>query len=190
MEKDKEKWNKKYAQKPQLLSKREPSKFVKKYAPLAPTKMALDIACGGGRHIFYLRDLGFRIDGIDISNIAINKLKKSVDSSVNLIEADLDNYQFKKNSYGFIVKANFLDRSIIERAKDALIDGGIFIVETYVEDKNNEKQNSNPDFLLKKDELKEIFKDGFKILEYKEFNNEPYELHRMKKAAIAVKKEI
>jgi len=186
MQKDKIKWDKKYSQKPELLAKREASGFVKKYAPLAPVKKALDIACGGGRHIFYLSELGFEIDGVDISSVALNRLQEVVDSNVKLIEADLDSFKFEKERYGLIVKANFLDRAVIERAKDALIKGGIFIVETYVEDENNEKKDSNPDFLLKKDELKEIFKDGFEVLEYKEFDNEPYEIYRMKKAAIAV----
>jgi len=188
VQKDKIKWDKKYKENPELLAKREPSAMVKKYAPLAPKKIALDIACGGGRHISYLEELGFFIDGIDISSEAISKLKDKFGKRVNLIEADLDNYEFEKDKYGLIIKANFLDRDVINRAKSALVLGGIFVVETYVEDKLNEKPNSNPDFLLKKGELEEIFKDGFEILEYVEFQNESYEKFRMKKAAIAAKR--
>ncbi len=49
---------------------------------------------------------------------------------------------------------NFLDRKIISSLKNALKKDGILFIETYMEDKENEKLDSNPDFLLKKGELK------------------------------------
>jgi 2-polyprenyl-3-methyl-5-hydroxy-6-metoxy-1,4-benzoquinol methylase len=188
VDRDREKWNRKYTQKPELLKRENIAKSVEKFYNLAPNSKALDIACGGGRHTIFLADRGFNVDAIDISDSAIEYLKDRVDSSrVNLINSDLDNYQFKKDSYGLILKINFLDRAVIERAKSALVDGGLFIVETYLEDNSNEKANSNPNFLLKKGELREIFKD-FEILDYREFDNEPYELYRMKKASIVARK--
>jgi len=188
MQKDKLKWDKKYQENPELLSKREPSRLLKKYIHYSPNKKALDIACGGGRHTIYLDKLGFWVDSVDISSVALSKLKSKVTNRVSLIEADLDNFNFKTNYYGLIVKTNFLDREVIKKAKEALVKDGIFIVETYVEDKINEKKNSNPDFLLKKDELKDIFKNDFEVLEYIEFQNESYEKFIMKKASIAVRK--
>jgi hypothetical protein len=83
---------------------------------------------------------------------------------------------------------NFLDRDLIVRCYEALKDGGIFVVEPYMEDDENEKKDSNPDFLLKEDELILMFYNGFKRLEYEEFWNEDYEKYRMKKQAIAVQK--
>jgi SAM-dependent methyltransferase len=190
MKKDREKWDRKYLENPELLAKRAPSKMVAKYAKLAPFKEALDIACGGGRHLLYLASLGFRVDGIDISKVAIKKLAKIVDKSkIELIEADLDSYKFEKNRYAFVVMSNYLDRDVIKRAKESLVVDGIFVVETYIEDAINQKPNLNPNFLLKKGELEKIFKD-FKILEYTEFENEQYEKYRMKKAAIAAKRVI
>ena len=52
----------------------------------------------------------------------------------------------------------------------------------------NEKPSSNPDFLLKKDELKTFFDDAFEVLDYDEFLNEENELYRMKKQSIAIRK--
>jgi len=89
----------------------------------------------------------------------LNILKSRAESNINIINADLDNYTPSKEQYTLIVKTNFLDRELIERSKDALKSGGIFIVETYIEDKDNEKKDSNPNFLLKKDELLKIFKN-------------------------------
>jgi len=185
---DKIKWDKKYKEKQKLLEPREPSLFVKKYCQAAGGKEALDLACGVGRNALFLEDRGFRVDAVDISEVALDTLKSRSKGTINIIKADLDTFTPSK-SYNLIVKCNFLDRALIERTKSSLKSGGIYIVETYIEDKANEKKESNPAFLLKKDELLKIFKDGFEVLEYKTFWNESYELYKMRKAVIAVRKK-
>ena len=186
---DKIKWDKKYQNNSELLEKREPSETVVKFAKECKGDMALDLACGSGRNTLFLEEQGFFVDAVDISKIALDTLKSRVKSSrVNIIEADLDEFEIKKDKYDLIVKCNYLDRDLIARAKEALKKDGIIVIETYIEDRDNEKKDSNPNFLLKKDELPEIFKNGFEILEYKTFWNESFEKYRMKKAAIAARK--
>ena len=186
---DRIKWNKKFSEMPDLLAPRPPAELVEKYLHEAPGKNALDLACGGGRHTLFLSDHGFHVDAVDISAVALEKLSKRVDPErVMLIEADLDGFDLHEARYDLIVKTNYLDRGLIARAKKALRKGGVFIVETYLADAENEKKDSNPDFLLQKGELQGIFSEGFEILEYREFWNESYEKYRMKKAAIAVRK--
>ena len=108
--------------------------------------------------------------------------------NVNIIEADLDSFEIKKDRYDLIVITNFLDRELIQKAKNALKEGGIIVIETYMQDKDNEKKDSNPNFLLQKDELQSMFQSGFRVLEYKEFWNELYEKYRMKKASIITRR--
>jgi len=188
-QKDRIKWNRKFSEMPDLLAPRPPAELVKKYLHEVSGKKALDLACGGGRHTLFLSEHGFHVDAVDISAVALEKLSKRVDlEKVTLIEADLDELELHEAKYDLIVKTNYLDRGLIARAKKALKKGGLFIVETYLADVENEKKDSNPDFLLQKDELPEIFSQGFEILEYREFWNESYEKYRMKKAAIAVRK--
>ncbi|WP_345986930.1 methyltransferase domain-containing protein [Sulfurimonas sp. HSL1-2] len=189
-QKDKEKWDKKYTEMEGLLERRPPSELVSKHAAEAPGARALDLACGGGRHSLYLADRGFTVDAVDISTVALAALREKADlGHINLIEADLDTFVPDAGAYDMIVKTNFLDRDLIGRAKAALRPGGIMVVETYMADEGNEKPDSNPDFLLQKEELKSLFGEGFTVLEYKEFWNEPYEKYRMKKQAIAVRKD-
>ena len=187
-QRDKEKWDKKYHDKPDLLDARPPSKFVRDYHDKCEGKQALDLACGSGRHTLFLSDKGFLVDAVDISSVALEKLAKKADDSVNIIEEDLDTFVPKRNHYDIIVMTNFLDRDLIARCYDALKDGGVFIIETYMEDDENEKKDSNSDFLLQEDELVMMFYNGFKRLAYDEFWNEEYEKYRMKKQAIAVQK--
>lgn len=188
-QKDKEKWDKKYTEMAGLLQMRPPSELVSRFLDEVPGHNALDLACGGGRHSMYLAEKGFSVDAVDISTVALKALRQKADlGRINIIEADLDTFTPTQNAYDLIVKTNYLDRPLIERAKAALKPGGIMIVETYMADAQNEKPDSNPDYLLQKDELPSLFKEGFSVLEYKEFWNEPHEKYRMKKQAIAVKK--
>ncbi len=189
-QKDRIKWNRKFSEMPDLLALRPPSAMVERWFHEVRGKKALDLACGGGRHTRFLSKQGFEVDAVDISSVALEKLSEYVDKKrVRLIEADLETYAFPKAQYDLIVKTNYLDRDLIERAKAALKRGGIMIVETYMADPENEKRDSNPDYLLQSGELPEIFSQGFEILEYREFWNESYEKYRMKKASIAVRKQ-
>ncbi|MBD3801109.1 MAG: methyltransferase domain-containing protein [Campylobacterales bacterium] len=188
-QKDKEKWDKKYTEMEGLLERRPPSELVSAHTAEAPGTKALDLACGGGRHSLYLAERGFTVDAVDISTVALAALREKADlEHINLVEADLDTFVPEREAYDMIVKTNFLDRDLIGRAKVALKPGGIMVVETYMADEGNEKPDSNPDFLLQKEELKSLFGEGFTVLEYKEFWNEPHEKYRMKKQAIAVRK--
>jgi len=188
--KDKEKWDRKYTETESLLALRPPSALVSGFFGEAPGRKALDLACGGGRHSLYLADKGFSVDAVDISTVALNALRGRADPErITIIEADLDTFVPAGETYDLIVKTNFLDRDLIERAKAALKPGGIMVVETYMADAGNDKPETNPDFLLQKEELKSLFKTGFSVLEYKEFWNEPHERYRMRKQAIAVRKD-
>ncbi len=186
---DKIKWDKKYSENSDLLSPREPSMAVVKNYKECSGNRALDLACGAGRNSLFLEENGFEVDAVDISKLALDTLNgRSKYNKINTILADLDEFDLGEERYDFIVKCNFLDRDLIKRAKKALKIGGIMVVETYIEDEENEKMNSNSNFLLKEDELLDIFKSGFEILEYKTFWNESFEKYRMKKASIVVKR--
>ena len=146
------------------------------------------MACGSGRNSIYLALKGFEVDAVDISDIALKVLKNKNIQNIYPKLIDLDNYIPKKESYNLIVMCNFLQRDLIPRLADALKDEGIMIIETYMYHESNTKPNSNPAFLLQKDELKSFFNNSFEILQYDEFDNESYEMYKMKKQSIVIKK--
>ena len=190
---DREKWDKKYIAKPQLLMPREPSAVLKKYVTLGEGTRALDLACGSGRNTCYLAEAGYKVDAVDIAAVALQHLQKEA-SSLDILEnieikrEDLDGFEPKVDAYSLVIMMNYLDRDLIERTKVGLKVGGFYVVETYMVDVDNEKENANQNNLLKPQELKAIFSDGFEIVHYDEFENEKNEIYRMKKAVIVVEK--
>lgn len=185
---DKIKWNKKYKEKHSLLKDRPASKKLDTIIQNIQKGNALDIACGAGRNSIFLAIKGFNVDAVDISEVALEHLNNLDIKNINAILVDLDHYIPSKEFYDIVVMTNFLDRSLIPKLVDALKTNGYMLIETYMNDPINEKENSNPNFLLQKDELKEFFDGSFKIIDYDEFENESFEMYRMKKQSIIAQK--
>ena len=191
---DKQKWDAKYLKKSELLRPREASVNIKKFVEKSAGAKALDLACGAGRNTIYLAKQGYEVDALDIAAVALDALaaealSEDVQELVNAQLSDLDSFVPVPETYELIVMMNFLDRALLERVKEGLKVGGLFIVETYMDDLINEKKDSNVDNLLKKEELKTLFDEGYDLLFYDEFENEAYELYSMKKQVIVVKKK-
>lgn len=185
--KDKLKWDKKYKETTFLLKDREPSENLKKIVEKTNGKKALDVASGAGRNSIYLANNGFDVEALDISSVALEVLNNKGFKNISCNLVDLDEYEISKNSYDLIVMTNFLDRNLIPKLSAALKINGVLFIETYMEDELNEKLSSNPNFLLKKDELKTFFDDNSELLAYDEFLNSD-ELYKMKKQFIAIRK--
>ena len=67
-----EDWNARYAQK-ELVWSAEPNRlFAAEVAALSPGR-ALDLACGEGRNAVWLAEQGWRVTGVDFSDVALAK---------------------------------------------------------------------------------------------------------------------
>ncbi|WP_457640126.1 class I SAM-dependent methyltransferase [Persephonella sp.] len=165
MENDREKWNKKYSSGDFPWT--EPSEIVKKFYHLAEKGKALDIACGTGRNAVFLSEKGFQVDAVDISDVALERLKKQY-PQINTIQADLDFYSIPENSYELILNINYLNRRLIPQIKEGLKQGGVVIFETFtLPDGKGYFQPENKDFMLRKNELLHLFSDMY-IVFYQE----------------------
>jgi len=182
---DKERWDKKYLD-PQIPT--EPIQLLQDHAQLSPGKMALDIACGMGRHSKYLAEHGFEVDALDISSVAISQLQGL--QNIHAKEVDFDSYRLPKEKYDLIVCANFLDRSLFDPMIDALKPGGIIIMETFLQDQSNERVPSNSAFLLKRGELKAVFADRCELLHIKEYDATDYNGLKVMKAQMIARKMV
>ncbi len=163
MEKDREKWNEKYLKIDG--STLEPSDIVKNFYHLAKKGKALDIATGLGRNAIFLAEKGFIVDAVDISDVAINKLKQLKHPNINPIQADLDFYNLKNSEYDLIVNINFLNRRLFPLIKEALKPDGVLIFETFLMDGNSHIKTK--DYLLRPNELIHCFID-MRIVFYQE----------------------
>ena len=149
----------------------QPSQFLIDNISLLPKGRALDVAMGGGRNAVYLSVMGFDVEGVDISPEAVNNalaLAKQNRVDLKAMVGDLEeHYQIEKEAYDLIVCFNYLQRSLIARIKEGLRPGGIVVYETYTVDQPQFGKPRNPDYLLKYNELLEMFRE-FRCLRYHE----------------------
>ena len=181
---DKERWDEKYQDNPMP---DEPIKLISEYASLATGKQALDIACGMGRHSKYLASLGFEVDALDISSVAIAQLQNI--PNVHAKEVDFDTYTLPKEQYDLIICTYFLERRLFPQITQALKPGGIILMETFLHDEKNERKASNPAFLLDKGELEAAFSKELELLHLPEFWAEDYKGFKTMKTSMVARKK-
>ncbi len=169
--KDKERWNQKYDTEKYIFGT-QPVQFLKEHLNLLPKGRALDIAMGEGRNGVYLATQGFDVLGLDISEKGLQKarqLARANNVSIQTRVVDLENHTLEKNAYDVIICTYYMQRDLFPQFKEALKPGGMALVETYNTD-FLKYSDFNPKWLLKKNELLEIFKD-MKILRYQWIDN-------------------
>lgn len=181
---DKKRWNEKYqtTQLPQ-----NELVVVEQYAKEAKGKSALDIACGMGRNAKLLVKMGFEVDALDISEVAIATLEGL--EHINAQVVDLQEHDFKENAYDLIVCTYYLERTLFPKIERALKKEGIVIVETFLHDEANTKEPSNRAFLLEKGELKELLGSAYEILYHREFMAEVACAKQCKKISMVARKK-
>ena len=180
---DKKRWNERYLEDPMP---QNVSPIVEKYIEHVNIGNALDVACGTGRNTHFLADLGFNVDAVDISDYALDRVRKS--STINKIDSDLDKYNITPNKYDLIVNVNYLNRRLLSQMKDALRSGGVVMFETFIVAHGDfNLPTTNLDYLLRKNELLHSF-IGLDIIYYEERIDTNLKGERIKVASLVAKK--
>jgi 2-polyprenyl-3-methyl-5-hydroxy-6-metoxy-1,4-benzoquinol methylase len=180
---DKQRWDKKHSKN---MMPQEPIKLIKEYAHLVTGKDALDIACGNGRHSRYLVSLGFKVDALDISSVAIKQLQGI--ENIDAKEVDFDTYTLDKQKYDLITVTYFLERRLFSQMIEALKPNGILIMETFIHHEKNERTPSNPAFRLNEGELKDYFAEKLEIIYLDEWWDKDYQGYQTMKASMVARK--
>jgi SAM-dependent methyltransferase len=148
----------------------EASAWVKRFAPCIPAGgNVLDLACGNGRHVRLLAALGHPVEAVDRDAAALATL--SGISNVSVRVADLENgpWPYAGQRFAGIVVTNYLHRSLFPLIEGALADGGVLIYETFMLGNERFGRPSNPDFLLRSQELLEVARaGGLRVLAFEE----------------------
>jgi SAM-dependent methyltransferase len=136
---------------------------------LAPGASVLDIACGSGRHMKWLANLGHQVTGIDRSPEALLEAA----SYGATVLADIENGPWPlmngRNVQQFqaLVVTNYLWRPLFPVMAESVAPGGFLIYETFSQGQETVGKPSRPDFLLQAGELLARF-PGFRVIAFEE----------------------
>ena len=131
------------------------SNWVKYCLEIIPNKkgIALDLACGKGRHSMHLSNYGYRVLAVDINQQSLNCFNNKLITKKNKDIEDLKNWPLEKEKFDIIVVTNFLNRNIFPSIIKSINKNGYLIYETFSEGHQNIGKPSNPNYILKQREL-------------------------------------
>lgn len=144
-----------------------PSKWVSEMiARIEPGGTLIDIACGRGRHSIEFSK-NFFIYSVDKNNEFLNNFKNNM--NIKTICQDLENQQkwsFSDKKFNVVLVTNYLFREKLN-AIFSLVDlNGYIIYETFAIGNEKYGRPSNPNYLLKKNELLLFKPDNFDTIEF------------------------
>jgi tellurite methyltransferase len=167
----------------------EPASIVLEWLPLLPTGLALDLACGTGRHTLLLAARAQSVTAVDWSGTALDILgirarkaklhvgradaatfAESRTRGIRLIQADLEDIQLPDGAFSLILCLQYLQRSLFAQMARALQPGGMLLFETFTQAQLNYLGGPrNPAHLLELRELRTAFPE-LHVLFYRELN--------------------
>jgi len=142
----------------------EPAALLVENPSLLPKSgKALDIAMGTGRNALYLASLRFRVTGVDLSAVAVEKCRQKAERlglPIEALVADLEHHPLPTEEYDLIVNFYYLQRSLSPQIAAALKPGGVLVFESFTIDQLQFGWGpKSPDHLLRPGELQELFAD-------------------------------
>lgn len=125
--------------------------------------IAVDVACGQGRHARALIAAGYRVVGVDIARTALTKAAARCARRPGRfipVQVDLDTWPFRPRCLDLIVQIDYLARALFEDMKASTRPGGLILIDTFTAATARcNRGPSNPDFLLEDGELEKVFSD-------------------------------
>jgi SAM-dependent methyltransferase len=144
------------------------SKWVTRYLAHIPKNIGpvLDLACGSGRHTRLLLDAGYDVWSVDKDSALLAPLRVlgatcfEIDLEHEMLDGTLlegANWPFEKRCFSGVIVTNYLHRPLMPFILDSLNDQGVLIYETFAEGNAQYGRPSNPNFLLRENELLDRF---------------------------------
>ncbi len=148
----------------------EASPWVTRFAPLIPaTGEVLDLACGSGRHARLMAGLGHHVEALDRDAAVLAQLSGVKGISVRVADIEHGPWPYSGRRFSGIVVTNYLHRPLLPLIEGALADGGVLVYETFMLGNERFGRPTNPDFLLRSQELLEMAQAaGLRVIAYEE----------------------
>ncbi|MDP1932362.1 MAG: methyltransferase domain-containing protein [Gammaproteobacteria bacterium] len=196
---DRDKWNQRYRE-GAYSERSHPAVFLTAQMPIVLGQQtaartsdhlrALDLACGAGRNAFYLADLGYHVDAVDVSADAIARARSNNTDQQNIrwIEYDLDDglppeILSESQQYDLVIMIRYLDVALAQAAALQLRPGGYLVCEAHLVTDQEVAGPSGSAFRAVPGELREAAR-GLELVSYWEGitqdpDNQPVALARL-----------
>jgi tellurite methyltransferase len=169
---ERDRWNERYRD-GAYERRAHPTALLSEWLPRLPAGRALDVACGAGRNALYLAANGYRVDALDVSDVALARARRSAAErgvDVHWICADLDEPRgatLPRVDYDLIVWVRYIHRDLMPHLVERLRPGGALLCEQHLSTGATVAGPRNPGFRLAPGELELMARD-LQVLHYNE----------------------
>ena len=139
-----------------------PARWLVEHERLLPEHgRALDVACGRGRHAFWLATKGLDTVAIDRSQEAVafvngEARRRALPVRAAVIDLEGDDVALESAAYDVVVVVHYLHRRLFPALRAAVRPGGLLVYETFTSAQARRGKPTNPAFLLNPGELREL----------------------------------
>lgn len=134
-----------------------PSPWVERHCRHVPSGgRVLDLACGSGRHSRLLAGLGHPVLAVDRNREVLADLLGIPGVEVRTLDLEGEDWPLAGQCFAGIVVTHYLWRPRLADVLELLEPGGVLIYETFMLGNEVYGKPSNPDFLLRPGELRQI----------------------------------
>ncbi len=163
-----------------------PSPWIRRFAWLVPAGgPVLDLACGGGRHARLFHGLGHPVLALDRDLPGVEDLRGQ--AGIELLQADLEDgtaFPLAGRRFAGVVVTNYLYRPLLPALIAAVAPGGALLYETFALGNERFGRPSNPDYLLRPQELLDAVASQLRVIAYEDMvESEPRPAARQRIAA-------
>jgi SAM-dependent methyltransferase len=146
-----------------------PSAWVCRFAALiAAGGAVLDLACGQGRHARYLAGLGYRVEAVDRDVASLAALAGILRVTTRCADLESAPWPYGAGCFDGIVVTNYLHRPLLPELLAALRPQGVLIYETFALGNEKLGRPSNPEFLLRPQELLQWVQGRLQVLAFEQ----------------------
>jgi SAM-dependent methyltransferase len=135
-----EKWDEKFARGDELHAF-APSALLPDAVCGVEPGLALDLACGAGRHALFLAEQGWQVRALDGSRVGIDRMldearRRGVEDCIDARVCDLesDAFTLEADAFDLVCDFYFLHRPLFAQIRRAVRPGGLFVAAIHVED--------------------------------------------------------
>jgi SAM-dependent methyltransferase len=140
----------------------EAARWLVDHAHVLPfTGDALDVASGSGRNAFFLAARGLNTLAVDRSAAAIDGIRATaarlhLPIRAEVLDLETGSATLPLAAYDVIVAVHYLHRPLFPALKAALKPGGMLVYETFTRAQAQRGRPTNPAFLLRPGELRDL----------------------------------
>lgn len=171
---DRIRWNRKYSD-PSFKTDWAPTLMLAERIGQLEAGRALDVACGVGANALFMAKRGWQVDALDISDVAIERLRRAgttegVLENLNLILGEAETQPLEAEAYDLIVCIRFLSRPVVPKIFAALKPGGLLLTMAHTIAHKKYHPKFRDEYCLQSGELLRLYAD-LEVLEHEEVDN-------------------